>query len=162
MRGLIFVVAAIAGTNGWAQSDPCALIGQPGGNLRPSTGGHECTVTVRRLGTMSGESVIGGVEPRLLAMQIDRLRDISQSQQQLAAAVQALANATSQLAQASNNLLASNTAWRKDALDKTIAQISAIPATLAQNKELVDTLTEVLADRLARTPVVSKTSDPSR
>jgi predicted house-cleaning NTP pyrophosphatase (Maf/HAM1 superfamily) len=90
-----------------------------------------------------------GIEPRLLAMQIDHLKTISQNQQQLAAAIQALANATTQLAQASNSLLASNTAWRKDVLDKAIVQISAVPATLAQNKDLVETLTEVLAERLA-------------
>ncbi len=78
------------------------------------------------------------------------------SQQALTASIQALAAATTKLSQASDNLVASNVAWRQNVLNKAIAEINSVPVALAQNAALTEALTIGLADRLANDPAFRK------
>jgi len=74
------------------------------------------------------------VDIRAVTAEVKALRaDLASSQAALTAAVTALTTVAS-------NLTTNNVAWRRDALEKTVAAISAVPSQLAQDSSLREAL----------------------
>ncbi len=153
MKALLAGVLIFAFGMSEAAENPCAIFGL----------GQDATISesdgVIICSHKSNGTTVRGAATRLLGMQLLELREIKASQIRLAAAIEAMAAATERLSKTSDELVVSNTKWRKDVLDKAIAEINALPALLAQDRVLVDTLTAVLREELNLEPAIVPSSE---
>ncbi|RDK07642.1 hypothetical protein [Cupriavidus lacunae] len=94
----------------------------------------------------------GDIEIQVQYLQVLETRKLVKGQEEMIKAIAALAEATKKLAAASDGLLNTNTAWRQNVVDTTVAEINKIPVAMSQNVELVNALSAILTAKLAADP----------
>lgn len=145
MKRALFVVGALlCAHNAFAVADPCEVLGIKG-SLSWEGSNHTCNTYQPSYPTPLVTSALPIRDLQLLGTVIVELRLIRTESLNAQAA---LAAAVKSLADIAKSLQDSNVAWRKDALDKTTAALSAVPARLAEDTSLRTALLESLRESL--------------